>query len=105
MARVETVAIANADGSDYIIINAGDFDPSQHTKWNPRQKKPPGPAPVPVSEPNTSGDDISQRSDELYDNHTVAELEDMAKALEMSGYSSLNKRELCDAIATAESAG
>lgn len=103
MARVETIAIANHDGSDYIIINADEFNPAEHTKWNPRQKKPPGPGPAPT-EP-TEGDATAQRVDELYDNHTVAELEDMAKALEMSGYSSLNKRELCSAIAVAESAG
>jgi hypothetical protein len=53
MAEVDTVQIDDGQGG-YIVINAEDFDPSQHKRFNPRKSASPSPAPAPTPSPAPS---------------------------------------------------
>jgi len=54
MAEVETVQIDDGQGS-YIVINAEDFNPAEHKRFNPRKASAsPSPAPAPAPSPAPS---------------------------------------------------
>jgi|GEM_PF-7115348 len=91
--KLETIAIANADGSDYLIINRSDYNPKQHQLWHEPE---PGRKP-PDDEPTA----IEERAVVLADTHTVPELKAIAKGLEITGYSTMKQAELAAAIARA----
>lgn len=94
MAELKTVAIANLDGSDYIVINEADYDAKVHTLWHGPElgRKPPD------AEPESS---TEQRAVELADTKTVPELKAIAKEMGITGYSTMKQAELAGAIAQA----
>jgi hypothetical protein len=110
--KLKTVAIANADGTDYIIINESDYNPDDHIEWPMELDAttttitlttldlPPEPEPEP--EPAA---DLAAQVATLMDQHTVADLEAIARDLDLVGFSTMKKAELAEAIAIAQSAG
>ncbi|MEA5465267.1 Rho termination factor N-terminal domain-containing protein [Leptothoe sp. PORK10 BA2] len=94
MASVATIAIANADGSDYVVINQSDYLPDVHIPW---QEQPTQPT-LELGREHW----ITQRAAELADSKTVTELKAMAKDLGISGYSKMNQADLSVAIAESE---
>lgn len=123
MAKIPTVAIANGDGSDFIIINQSDYDDELHTLWERQtsdayaftQEPEPSFHDYPAgdldeSEPlavvdQTEADPIAARADKLAEAHTMIELKAMAKDLSIAGYSKMNQADITVAIAQAEADG
>ncbi len=113
MPSIPTIAISNADGSDYIIINQADYNPEIHTVWEAGHLEESTTAPVdqePVVpdkllEPEfVAQQNIEKRAQQLADTKTLTDLKAMAKDLSISGYSKMNQADLSKAIAEAESA-
>jgi hypothetical protein len=107
MAKVATVEIANADESDYIVINQSDYDPAVHTIWANQTDGVSGITQDleidSTSEPVTEAvDAISTRASELADTKTMADLKGIAKDLGIAGYSKMNQADITRAIAQAE---
>ncbi|NJN89518.1 MAG: hypothetical protein HC878_03500 [Leptolyngbyaceae cyanobacterium SL_5_14] len=50
MAEVDTVQIEDGQGG-YIVINAEDFNPAEHKRFNPRKSASPSPSPSPAPSP------------------------------------------------------
>ncbi len=114
MVTLPTVAIANADGSDFIIINRSDFDPEIHIFWEKSAEVGPDQSEVAKSdEPLVIPDEllepefvaqhkIEERAQNLAKEHNMSALKKMAKELGISGYSRMDQTTITQAIAEAE---
>ena len=85
MVSVPTVAISNADGSDYIIINRADFDPELHSPWEtsaqPKMIESNPVVPDELLEPEfVAQQQIEQRAQELANQYTMTALKRWPKS-------------------------